>query len=105
MATLESTVMNKLSALVLFASLFVLVTPDAGAEAKIKIRHHDHHHDHHHDNWKISCNTARHMIRERGFNPVKVKSCISTVYSFYAVRKGRTYIFRVDSRTGFITPG
>ena len=96
--------MNKLCALALIATLFALVTPDAGAEAKIKFRFHDNHH-HHNDNWKISCNTARHMIQERGYKPVRIKSCISTVYSFYAVRKGRTYIFRVDSRTGFITPG
>ena len=94
--------MNKLSALALIATLFALVTPAPVAEAKMKFRFHDHHHN---DNWKISCNTARHMIRERGYNPVRIKSCISTVYSFYAVRKGRTYIFRVNSRTGFISRG
>jgi hypothetical protein len=29
------------------------------------------------DNYKISCNTARHMVRERGYANVKVKSCIT----------------------------
>ncbi len=51
------------------------------------------------DNWRISCNTARHMVRERGYSPVRIKSCVTPVYSFYAVKKGRTYIFRVDPRT------
>ena len=53
-------------------------------------------------NWKLSCNTARHMVRERGYSPVRIKSCVTPVYSFYAVRKGHTYIFRVDPRSGFV---
>ena len=93
--------MNKLSALAVIACLFTLVAPDSGTQAMVKLRIHSHHND----SAKISCNTARHMVRERGYNPVKVKSCISNVYSFYAVRKGRVYIFYVDSRTGFITRG
>lgn len=90
--------MNKLSALALMAALVALATPDMAAEAKSKIRIHDQN-DRHHGDDKISCNTARHMVRERGFKTVKVKSCISNVYSFYAVRKGRTYIFYVDAFT------
>jgi hypothetical protein len=100
-ALLESTIMKKLFGLAVIASLFALLTSDPGVAGKIKFRIHDHHHD----NWKISCNTARHMVRERGYNPVKIKSCISTVYSFYAVRNGRTYVFYVDSRTGFLRQG
>jgi deoxyribodipyrimidine photolyase len=90
--------MNKLSQLALIAALFALATPDTAAEAKMKIRLHDHDNRHQGDD-KISCNTARHMVRERGFKIVRVKSCISNVYSFYAVRKGRTYIFYVDAFT------
>ena len=89
------------------AALFALSAADQGAEAKkLKIPK-EHHHQHHHraDNWKLSCNTARHMIMERGFYPVKVKSCVSSVYSFRAMRGDRVYIFKVDSRTGFIRPG
>jgi hypothetical protein len=93
--------MRKLCQIAVIASLFTLVTADPSAAGKVKFRIHDHHKD----NWKISCNTARHMVRERGYNPVKIKSCISTVYSFYAVRNGRTYVFYVDSRTGFLRPG
>lgn len=94
--------MKKLAALAVIAPLFALAAPHMGAEAKtekfrIKERHHD--------NWKISCNTARHKVREMGFKTVRIKSCISTVYSFYALRNGRTYIFYVHSRTGSIWQG
>jgi hypothetical protein len=54
------------------------------------------------DNYKISCNTARHMVRERGYANVKVKSCITHVYQFFGVRNGRRYIVRVDSVTRFV---
>jgi hypothetical protein len=87
--------MKKLAALAVLAPLFALATPHMAAADKVKFRINGHHND----SWKISCNTARHMVRERGYNPVKIKSCISTVYSFYAVRNGRTYVFYVDSRT------
>jgi hypothetical protein len=99
--------MKKLAALAVIASLFALATPDTGAEAKVKFRVKDRHHDNyrHRDNYKISCNTARHKVREMGFKTVRIKSCISTVYSFYAVRKGRIYIFHVHSRTGSIWQG
>lgn len=90
--------MKNLAALAVIASLVALAAPDSGAEAKtIKYRQHD--------NWKLSCNTARHMVRERGYSPVRVKSCIATVYSFYAMKNGRTYIFYVHSRTGFVWRG
>jgi hypothetical protein len=99
---LELTTMKIITALAIIASLFALGSSDPAAEAKsVKFRIKDHHHD----NWKLSCNTARHMVQEQGYYPVKAKSCGPTVYSFYATRKGRTYIFRVDSRTGFITRG
>lgn len=75
----------------------------APAEAK-SVKFHGHH-DRHHDNWKLSCNTARHMLREQGYEAVKVKSCISTIYSFHAVRKGRYFVVYVNSRTGFIWRG
>jgi hypothetical protein len=84
--------MSKLTALAFIASLPVFMASGTEADAK-------------NTSFKISCNTARHMIQERGYKPVTVKSCISTVYSFYAVRKGRTYIFHVDSRTRFIWQG
>lgn len=89
------TASGALFTLAVMAALFALAGPDMGAEAKtIKYRTHD--------DWKLSCNTARHMVRERGYNPVKVKSCITRPFSFYAVRKGKTYIVRVDQRTGFV---
>jgi hypothetical protein len=92
--------MKKLTLIAAIVSLTALAV--AGADAKtIKFKMKDHHHD----EWKISCNTARHMVRERGYNPVKVKSCISSVYSFFAVRNGRIYVFYVDSRTGFVRRG
>ncbi|QIG48529.1 hypothetical protein G5V57_12820 [Nordella sp. HKS 07] len=89
--------MKTLAALAVTASLFALAVPDTGAEAnttKLRVKNHD--------NYKISCNTARHMVREQGYNPVRVKSCTSTVFSFYAQRNGRTYVFYVHSRTGFV---
>lgn len=86
--------MKKVAALVLIASLFQLGLAATGAQAKtIKYRN---------DNWKLSCNTARHMVRERGYTAVKVKSCITTPYAFYATKNGRTYIVRVHQRTGFV---
>lgn len=95
--------MKTVAALAVLASLFALGTPDTGAEAKtIKFRAHN---DRSHDNWKLSCATARHMVRERGYNPVRVKSCVATVYSFRATRNGRTYIFYVHSRTGSVWRG
>lgn len=95
--------MKTLVALAVMASLFTLSAPGAvgDAEAKtIKLRVKDRT-----DNYKISCNTARHMVRERGFNPVRVKSCVATVFSFYAERNGRTYVYYVHSRTGFVWQG
>ena len=96
--------MNKLSAFALMAALVALAVPDMAADAKTKIRIHEHNSRHHGDD-KISCNTARHMVRERGFKTVKVKSCISNVYSFYAVRNGHTYIFYVDAFTRSLWQG
>ncbi|MFZ5674966.1 MAG: hypothetical protein ACOZAM_18580 [Pseudomonadota bacterium] len=87
--------MKKTAALTLIAALVVFGgTGSTAADAKARYRIKD--------NWRLSCNTARHMVRERGYSPVRVKSCVTPVYSFYAVRKGRTYIFRVDPRTGFV---
>lgn len=95
--------MKKAAIFAVIASLFALGVPSTGAEAKtIKLRIHEHHR---HDNWKLSCDTARHMVLEKGYYPVKVKSCVATVYSFRAVRNGRTYIFYVHSRTGFVWRG
>src|ERR1700752_1974340 len=91
-------IIPQLSALAVIASLFALASPDMGAEAKMKFRVNDRDNRHQGDD-KISCNTARHMVRERGFKTVKVKSCISNVYSFYAMRNGKTYIFYVDAFT------
>ena len=51
------------------------------------------------DDYKISCNTARHMVRERGYANVRVKSCITPVYQFFGVKNGRQYIVRVDPNT------
>lgn len=51
------------------------------------------------DDYKISCNTARHMVRERGYANVKVKSCITPIYQFFGVKNGRQYIIRVDPNT------
>lgn len=94
--------MKKLAALAVLASVFALAAPELGAEARpIKLRVKERQHD----NDKISCNTARHMVRERGFRTVKVKSCVSTVYSFWAVKNGRTYLYYVHSRTGFVWRG
>jgi hypothetical protein len=95
--------MKTVAALAVIASLFALMAPDTGAEAKkIKLRIHEHRS---HDNWKLSCNTARHMVLEKGYYPVKAKNCGATVYSFRAVRKGRVYIVYVHSRTGFVWLG
>jgi hypothetical protein len=90
--------MKKATVLAVSVALAALAMPDGGADAKrIKLKTND--------NWKLSCNTARNMVKERGFNPVKVKSCLSTVYSFYATRGSRTHIFFVDSRTGALWQG
>jgi hypothetical protein len=93
--------MKKLAALAVIASLFALAVPDTGAEAKVKFRIRDRHHD----NDRISCNTARHMVRERGYKLVKTKSCITPVYQFWVIRKGRTFIVYVDPRTRSVWQG
>lgn len=95
--------MKTLAALAVTASLFILSAPGMNTDAeanttKLRVKNH-------HDNYKISCNTARHMVRERGYSPVRVKSCVSTVFSFYAQRNGRTYVYYVHSRTGFVWRG
>jgi hypothetical protein len=54
------------------------------------------------DSYKISCNTARHMVRERGYANVKVKSCVTKPYQFFGVKNGRRYIVRVDPVTRFL---
>ncbi|MGE0237263.1 MAG: hypothetical protein AB7F09_26595 [Parvibaculaceae bacterium] len=92
--------MKTVTVLAATAVLFAFLAPDTGAEAKVRVRIKDRH-----DNWKLSCNTARHKVRELGYKTVKVKSCLSTVYSFYAVRNGRTHVFYVHSRTGAIWRG
>jgi hypothetical protein len=51
------------------------------------------------DNYRISCNTARHMVRERGYANVKVKSCITPIYQYFGTKNGRQYIVRVDPET------
>jgi hypothetical protein len=95
--------MKTVAALSVIACLFASAVPDTGAEAKrIKLRIHE---NRSHDNWKLSCATARHMVLEKGYYPVKAKNCGATVYSFRAVRNGRVYIFYVHSRTGFVWPG
>jgi hypothetical protein len=92
---------RKLAALAVMASVLALAVPGAGEAAKVKLRIKDRHHD----NYKISCSTARHKVREMGFKTVRIKSCVSTVYSFYALSKGRTLIFYVHSRTGSVWQG
>jgi hypothetical protein len=86
--------MKTIAALTAIAALLAFGGTSTDAEAKVKYRVKD--------NWRLSCNTARHKVREKGYSPVRIKSCVTPVYSFYAVRKGRTYIFRVDPRTGFL---
>ena len=93
--------MKKLAALAVIASLFTLAVPDMGADAKVRFRIRDHHHD----NDRISCNTARHMVKERGYKVVKIKSCITPVYQFWVVRKGRSFIVYVDPRTRSLWQG
>jgi hypothetical protein len=91
--------MKKLAALAVMASAFALAAPDTGDAARIKLRIKDRH-----DNDRISCNTARHMVRERGYAKVKIKSCVTPVYSFFGVRNGRRYIVRVDPETRSVWP-
>ena len=86
--------MKKLVALVVMAFAFALAAPDAGDAAKVKLRIKDRS-----DNDRISCNTARHMVRERGYAKVKIKSCVTPVYSFFGVKNGRLYVVRVDPKT------
>ena len=91
--------MKTVTALAAIAAMVAMAMPDTSAEAKrIKIPNN-------HDNWKRSCNTARHMVRERGYKSVKVKSCLSTVFSFRAVRNGRNVIVYVHSRRGDLWQG
>jgi hypothetical protein len=49
--------------------------------------------------YKISCNTARHMVRERGYANVKIKSCVTRPYQFFGTKNGRQYVVRVDPIT------
>ncbi len=100
--------MKKLTGLAVIAALFALGAAQTGAEAKtVKLRVKEHHHNNsdHRDNYKISCNTARHMVEDRGFRAVKVKSCVATVFSFWAKRDGHTYVVYVHSRNGFVWLG
>jgi len=79
-------------ALAMIASHFGLTVFEGDADGgKIKLIRSDH--------FKISCNTARHMVRERGYANVKVKSCITQVYQFFGVKNGRQYVVRVDPIT------
>jgi hypothetical protein len=79
-------------AIAMIASHFGLTGFEGDAEgSKIKLVRND--------SYKISCNTARHMVRERGYANVKVKSCITPVYQFFGVKNGRQYIVRVDPET------
>jgi hypothetical protein len=91
---LELTMMKKLAALAVMASVFALAAPDTGDAARIKLRIKDRH-----DNDRISCNTARHMVRERGYAKVKIKSCVTPVYSFFGKKNGSLYVVRVDPQT------
>ena len=87
--------MKKLAALAVMASVFALAAPDVGEAAKFKLRIKDRDRG----NDRISCNTARHMVRERGYAKVKIKSCVTPVYSFFGVKKGRLSVVRVDPET------
>jgi hypothetical protein len=93
--------MKKLLVLTVIASIFALATPDTGEAAKGRLRIKDRHHG----DDRISCNTARHMVRERGYKLVKTKSCITPVYQFWVIRKGRTFIVYVDPRTRSVWQG
>jgi hypothetical protein len=87
--------MKKLAALAVMASVFALAAPGTDVEAKkFKLRIKDRS-----DNDRISCNTARHMVRERGYAKVKVKSCVTPVYSFFGRKNGSLYVVRVDPQT------
>lgn len=55
--------------------------------------------------YRMSCNQARNIVRDRGYRNVKARDCSGQTYSFRATRNGRGHIVYVNSRTGAVWRG
>lgn len=51
---------------------------------------------------KLSCGTAKDILRGNGYRSIVTRDCQGTSYSFKARKNGRTYIVRMNARNGRI---
>lgn len=56
-------------------------------------------------NYKMSCDRARNLVRDRGYRNVQARNCGGQTYTFRATRNGRGVIVYVNSRTGAVWRG
>lgn len=54
---------------------------------------------------RLSCGSAKSMVRERGFRNVSTIECRGRTYTFRATRNGRQATVLVNSRTGAVWRG
>jgi hypothetical protein len=54
---------------------------------------------------RVSCDRARSLVRNRGYNNVQVVECQGATYTFRAVRNGKRYKLFVNSRSGGVWRG
>jgi hypothetical protein len=46
---------------------------------------------------KMSCNRARNLVDDSGFNRVNVRECGGSVYTFTGMRNGNRFVVKVDA--------
>ena len=49
---------------------------------------------------RLSCNEARRLVRQRGFQNVMTRECDGRTYTFFAMRHNHRVVVFVDARTG-----
>lgn len=54
---------------------------------------------------RISCNEARRLVRQRGFQNVRARECEGRTYTFIAWRNDHRVLVFVNSRTGAVWRG
>ena len=54
---------------------------------------------------RLSCNEARRIVRNRGYNNIVARNCSGGTYVFRAVRNHRVAIIYVNARTGAVWRG
>lgn len=56
-------------------------------------------------NYRMSCDRARNLVRNRGYRNVQARNCGGQTYTFRATRNGRGIIVYVNARTGAVWRG